>query len=326
MRKINSLKKYRVSIFFATILLFSPVILLGVTTCYVNCTNDTGIEDGTKENPYKTISRGIQNASDGDTIKVLPGVYEESVTIDKSLILSGTGPDTTVIKGIGYSCVIVIENKNVTVEKLTLFNSPDDGITLKKSSSSVTVIINNVVASSNIENGLSQSEDCTCRVLANNCTFVANGLNGVSADDTSEFQNCIAANNKSYGFRNVDTYEYSTPLKIINCFSFANLNPYFNCDLIHSDDTINYTADPLFIDLDVGDYRLQSGSPCINKGTIGILDPDGTRSDIGAYGGPDSAGFYYGYGTGPIVTELSVVPASVPQGQPFTINATGKAQ
>jgi len=41
--------------------------------------------------------------------------------------------------------------------------------------------------------------------------------------------------------------------------------------------------EPLF---EQGSYRLRNGSPGINQGDPSIQDLDGTRSDIGVYGGP----------------------------------------
>ncbi|MEI7671529.1 MAG: hypothetical protein WCK00_05395, partial [Deltaproteobacteria bacterium] len=40
---------------------------------------------------YTTITSGIFNASDGDTVKVYPGTYSESITIGKSIKLEGAG-------------------------------------------------------------------------------------------------------------------------------------------------------------------------------------------------------------------------------------------
>jgi len=49
----------------------------------------------------------------------------------------------------------------------------------------------------------------------------------------------------------------------------------------------NFHADPLFIDPENGDFRLQSNSPCIDAGdpATEFLDPDGSRNDLGAFGG-----------------------------------------
>ncbi len=44
-----------------------------------------------------TISRALEIASDGDTIVILPGVYDEQLTIDKSLELIGAGPRGSIV-------------------------------------------------------------------------------------------------------------------------------------------------------------------------------------------------------------------------------------
>jgi hypothetical protein len=51
----------------------------------------------------------------------------------------------------------------------------------------------------------------------------------------------------------------------------------------------NISADPLFADPENGDFRLQPGSPCINSGNLEPIyyDHDGSRNDMGAYGGPE---------------------------------------
>lgn len=49
----------------------------------------------------------------------------------------------------------------------------------------------------------------------------------------------------------------------------------------------NISSDPLFIDWEQGDFRLRSDSPCIDAGdpSPSYYDPDGSRNDMGAYGG-----------------------------------------
>jgi hypothetical protein len=46
----------------------------------------------------------------------------------------------------------------------------------------------------------------------------------------------------------------------------------------------NIATDPGFVDPS-GDYHLAPGSACINAGDPSISDPDGSRADMGAYGG-----------------------------------------
>ncbi len=49
----------------------------------------------------------------------------------------------------------------------------------------------------------------------------------------------------------------------------------------------NISSDPLFIDPENGDFRLRPDSPCIDAGNPDLIyyDPDGSRNDMGAYGG-----------------------------------------
>ena len=56
----------------------------------------------------------------------------------------------------------------------------------------------------------------------------------------------------------------------------------------------NISADPLFADPENGDFHLQPSSPCINSGNPELIynDHDGSRNDIGAYGGPEGPGIF----------------------------------
>ncbi len=53
--------------------------------------------------------------------------------------------------------------------------------------------------------------------------------------------------------------------------------------LLDNQELDNIFEDPI---LDWATFRLQDSSPCRNTGDPDILNPDGSRSDIGAYGGP----------------------------------------
>lgn len=71
--------------------------------------------------------------------------------------------------------------------------------------------------------------------------------------------------------------------------------------------------DPRFVNPSAGDFHLKPGSPAIDAGDPQIKDPDGSRSDLGAYGGPGACG---------IDPELRgcCQPPSPPQNLTFTIN------
>ncbi|MEW6751116.1 MAG: right-handed parallel beta-helix repeat-containing protein [Candidatus Latescibacterota bacterium] len=90
------------------------------------------------------------------------------------------------------------------------------------------------------------------------------------------------------------------------------------------DDVGGISQDPEFVDAAAGDYHLLSTSPCIDAGWPGSVyaDPDGSRNDIGMYGGPYAALWIPPY-TGPVVTSLEVTPSTVPQGGIITVRATG---
>ncbi len=46
----------------------------------------------------------------------------------------------------------------------------------------------------------------------------------------------------------------------------------------------NFDEDPLFFGPEAGDFRLKPGSSCIDTGDpMAASDPDGTRSDVGAF-------------------------------------------
>jgi parallel beta-helix repeat protein len=72
---------------------------------------------------YQTISWAVDNASEGDTIRVMEGTYHENVVINKSISLVGENVDTTVIDGnpsTGYRVPITITCDNVSVSGFKL--------------------------------------------------------------------------------------------------------------------------------------------------------------------------------------------------------------
>jgi len=101
---------------------------------------------------YSTINAAIADASNGDTILVKKGIYNENIVVDKSITLEGEDKALTIIDGGGKGTVVWI-NANVTVlSGFTIQNSgknfTDSGIYLNCSVSSS--ISDNLVMNNNI--------------------------------------------------------------------------------------------------------------------------------------------------------------------------------
>ena len=112
-------------------------------------------------------------------------------------------------------------------------------------------INNTTIVNNNVENGAS---------------YTTGGLYGGS-DSQPSLTNCIVWNN--------------TPVEI-----YCNNNPIINYSDIQFGwaGNGNISADPLFIDLQNGDYHLSQNSPCIDAGDPNSpFDPDGTIVDMGAF-------------------------------------------
>ncbi|HID10800.1 MAG TPA: T9SS type A sorting domain-containing protein [Candidatus Latescibacteria bacterium] len=79
----------------------------------------------------------------------------------------------------------------------------------------------------------------------------------------------------------------------------------------------NLRADPLFVDPGVGDFRLKEGSPCVDAGDPDpkYNDPDGSRNDMGIYGGPYADAF----GRFILPAKISLPDTSAPPGDTLSI-------
>jgi len=71
--------------------------------------------NGSLEHPYDTIQRGIDNATEGDTVRVFAGLYGEQVVIEKEIELKGNATDTQ-IKAPKNEDGIIVNAANVTIE------------------------------------------------------------------------------------------------------------------------------------------------------------------------------------------------------------------
>lgn len=126
-----------------------------------------------------------------------------------------------------------------------------------------------------------------------NNTIVGNSGDGISAEwyaGISTRNNIIAFNGGWGAF----TRFYSN-----NPYNYGRIYLYYNDIFGNAAGATTFSAydmggniysDPLFKDMTGGNLQLAYGSPCIDAGDTNPVynDPDGTRNDMGAYGGPNA--------------------------------------
>jgi hypothetical protein len=140
-------------------------------------------------------------------------------------------------------------------------------------------------------------------VVVGNTLSASDGTYGVGVylwDSDAEFVNTVFAYNAgqdpslpSYGGA---VYVDSSTPSFYNCDAWGNEpDNYYGMD----DPTGtggNVAANPEFLDVSATspmdwDLHLDAGSPLIDAGSTLLFDPDGSTSDMGAYGGPSASGW-----------------------------------
>jgi len=136
------------------------------------------------------------------------------------------------------------------------------------------------------------------------------GILAATAGDNGLVQNCTITYNGSYGVE--ARSDANGTITVSNCIARPNGNNGFygyrsTCNLSYSNGSTVWTAgnqgvidiDPQFVSNT--DYHISQGSPCWDTGNPSLQDPDGSRSDMGYFGGPDCPIY-------PTVFEITITP------------------
>jgi len=141
---------------------------------------------------YTYIQDAIDNASEGDTVYVFNGTYDENIIIDKPLDLIGENKETTFINGnnTGDDVVRIYYTTNVTVDGFTIKNSGsinnyDSGIEVYHSD--YNVITNNIITSN--FRGI-WYYDCDFNIFLDNIVE-SNNISGILLRVNSEYNQIL---------------------------------------------------------------------------------------------------------------------------------------
>jgi parallel beta-helix repeat protein len=156
---------------------------------------------------YPTIQDAINHANPDDTILVAAGTYTETLVINKTLTLMGSGKNVTTIKGNNLKPVITIEANSALVSGFTIQNG-SSGISLSGYNSSV--ISNNAIVF-NKEFGI-VIKDSANNLISNNVVF-KNNYAGIwlNNSDTNRISNNTVTFHENVSLHNQGIWlEYSS--------------------------------------------------------------------------------------------------------------------
>jgi hypothetical protein len=254
--------------------LLLPAALLGRTI----------IVDVNGSGQFTSIVAAMSAAVNGDTVKVLPGDYPDPFTISKNIVLMGSGYETTRIVSNGNPAITMTAGK---IMWFAVTSNQGEGIWFSGGQ------ITNCVIRGCTRPGIRLKTNASG--IISNCVILENGGYGVTGENGNSVAvyNCISRNNTDVGYYNL-TVNYS-------CGSGWYAGGAANID-----------SDPKFTSST--DFRISSTSPCWNTGKPDVLDPDGSRSDMGYFGGPDCPIY-------PVVVSMRVIATT----GGVQIQATGRA-
>jgi len=190
----------------------------------------------------------------------------DTPVIDSNLIVNVN--DTGIDKFLGTTPTI---KNNVIIMKYGTGINIDEGGT--------TTVTNNIILNSGYIgiDGFTPSYI----LLYNNYLMGKPGSDGIKVWSNSVIKNNVVTNTN----RGISKYGTQDPIVKYN----NSWNNIINYDGIIAD-TTNISVDPMVVNDDSTqgklDFHLQKYSPLIDAGDPNILDRDGSRSDIGLYGGP----------------------------------------
>ncbi|MFB3787507.1 MAG: C25 family cysteine peptidase [bacterium] len=323
--------------------------LLVRRTLWVDDDNNSGVEDGTQTHPYNTIAEGVNAGIRRQIVRVMPGQYQEAVVMKNGLSVLGSGADTTFIDaggatravdciGIGSDTIfsgftvrnadlgIYCHTASLTIREnliteMDLASLAADGIRMDDSSPTIQ---NNVIfhvggmgirAQGNCQPTIVNNTICDYGYYAG-ISFAALNIGAVAP---VIMNNIIVRGNTSPVGGILWRIPAAPVISYNDVYDPANVTGGGSYYAVSDGTTWTevsggagaLSADPVFVDAANGYFFLASTSPCIDAGNPApqYNDNDGTRNDMGAFGGIRyNLGGALGPASGFVFTSIGKIP------------------
>ena len=253
---------------------------------------------------FPTVQGAVAASISGDAIAVSPGLYAIpasacslangsqstcGLVLHDGTALVGSGPAQTVLDFSGAQIGILLQNGTATIKLFHLRSASTDIFAYLGSNITVNnVILTDPVGPSVIGMELNQGNSYIIHNNTIDNIHQSSDPGAVAIDvpfgGVADIQNNVVTNNN----RGLAAAAFSSGNYVFNDvvgsldFNWGQCTSA-GCTAV-SAPANNISADPLYCP----DFTLQPSSPARHAGNPAILNPDGTRSDIGAYGGPEA--------------------------------------
>jgi len=172
---------------------------------HVSNTGSDDSGDGSRNNPYATLFKGLSVAAEGDTVQVAAGSYNENVTLKNRVRLLGNGPETTELHGLGTSHVIdgAVVNR-VSISGFTITGAGNNNNGINCVGCRDLVIQNNTIERNGVDqsyasNGIALSSGSDALIAHNRIAENSNRGISVSGDSIVVIRNNIVHHNPDGG-------------------------------------------------------------------------------------------------------------------------------
>ena len=126
MIKYNKIKQVFILSTILVQLILGTIPTLGISSFSENFEGAIYYVGGTGPNNFTSIQKALDIVNDGDSIFVFQGYYEELITIQNSINITGENKHNTIIDGGGNGTVVKIYSENVIMNNFSIIGCGGD--------------------------------------------------------------------------------------------------------------------------------------------------------------------------------------------------------